>query len=235
MIYTSFYYKSINHYLNTKDYVKKPRQIYNGNQYEDSIHLDFGAGKVPRNPFQCSKLFTLDIYENSNSENHYIIEKGARLPFTDDFFDSVSAYDVLEHLSREMVNGQNEFIFYMNEICRVLKPKGFAVFVFPSIPNSEVFSDPTHTNFITKNTINYFLGNNDEEGYAGIKTRYIKVLNSKLRFFEKWVENDNLFSDTITLRRKLSLLKRKIYRITTPSHRIWVMQKFNKDQDSVDL
>ena len=214
--------------------MKKPKQIYNGNDFEDSIHLDFGAGNVPRNPFQCSKLFTLDINDDSKYENHYIIKKGARLPFADDFFDSVSAYDVLEHLSREIVNGQNEFIFYMNEICRVLKPKGFAVFIFPSIPNSEVFSDPTHTNFITKNTINYFVGNNYEKGYAGIKTRYIKVLNSKLRFFEKWVENDNLFSNTITFRRKLSLLKRKILRFVTPSHRIWVVQKLNKDSDSAD-
>jgi ubiquinone/menaquinone biosynthesis C-methylase UbiE len=207
--------------------VKKPLQIYHGANSFESRHLDFGVGNVPRNPFRCSKLFTLDISNSRNYENHYVIKKGESLPFSDNFFDSVSAYDVLEHLSREMRNNQNEFIYYMNEICRVLKPGGFAVFVFPSIPNSEVFSDPTHVNFITKNTINYFLGNNYENGYAGIKTQYVKIINSKLRFFEQWVESDELFSSSIAIKRKISLLKRKVLRILNPSHRIWVLQKFS--------
>jgi SAM-dependent methyltransferase len=44
----------------------------------------------------------------------------------------------------------------MNEIHRVLKPGGKFYSITPVFPKESVFSDPTHVNFITKNSHKYF-------------------------------------------------------------------------------
>lgn len=85
-----------------------------------SRHLDFGAGSQRRNPFMSKEVFSVDLLDSPNLTNHSRITRMSPLPFPDEYFDSASSYDVLEHLSRDM-NGKNEFIYYMNEISRVLK------------------------------------------------------------------------------------------------------------------
>jgi SAM-dependent methyltransferase len=107
-------------------------------------------------------LWGLDINEKAASENSHIkvcnvaIEK---IPFEDDFFDSVSAYDFIEHLPRALINdGQTRYPFVelMDEIWRVLKPRGLLYAVTPAYPRQEAFVDPTHTNVITAKTHEYF-------------------------------------------------------------------------------
>jgi SAM-dependent methyltransferase len=148
------------------------------------------------------------------------------LPFPDNFFDSISAYDVIEHLSRDY-GGKNEFIFYMNELYRVLKKNGNALFVFPSYPNLDAFSDPTHLNFVTQFTLDYFLGDNSNGGYSGISTCYKKIVNKKLRFWKKWVNScfETEVVTTKTIRIRMSLLKRELKRLLFPQHRIWILEK----------
>jgi len=81
------------------------------------------------------------------------------LPFGDESLDSVSGFDFIEHLSRSYRSdlGTNEFIHFMNEVFRVLRPGGVALFVTPAFPSKMAFSDPTHQNFITYETIRYFI------------------------------------------------------------------------------
>ena len=45
----------------------------------------------------------------------------------------------------------------MNEIYRVLKPNGIFYGITPVYPKESVFVDPTHVNFITKNSFKYFV------------------------------------------------------------------------------
>ncbi len=189
-------------------------------------HLDFGAGVQRRNPFKCSQLYSVDLFVTESVDNSFLIRRLDPLPFTDEFFDSVSAYDVLEHLSRDY-GGTNEFIYYMNELYRVLKKKGKAVFVFPGYPSNDAFADPTHINFITHSTVEYFSGDNSKGGYAGIKTSYRIIMNRRLRSWKRWVD-ESLEADYIekeSLRRKISLIKRRINRALWPQHRIWVLEK----------
>ena len=113
-----------------------------------SIHLDFGCGEQPRNPFSAKRLVSVDIYRTSENVPTKVIQPGDVIPYPDDFFDSISAFDVLEHLSRDAGDGRNLYVFYMNELHRVLKPKGVAVLVFPHYPGFTAFLDPTHVNFI---------------------------------------------------------------------------------------
>jgi SAM-dependent methyltransferase len=155
-----------------------------------------------------------------------VIKRLEPLPFPNSYFESVSAYDVLEHLSRDH-QGVNEFIFYMNELHRVLKPGGKALFVFPGYPYNDAFSDPTHINFITESTLDYFIGDNSKGGYAGITTSFSTVTNKRLRVWKKWVNGCLEIPDqnVITARRRLSLIKREVVRILKPQHRIWILEK----------
>lgn len=208
-----------------KQIKKKPLDLFNGQWIENSIHLDFGSGLQPRNPFNCKRLLTVDLFGAENDLNRFVINHGDALPFQDAKFDSISGFDVLEHLSREPNNRVNDFIFYMNELNRVLKPGAIAVFVFPSFENLDAFSDPTHINFITKETINYFLNVNPKEPYSGITTTYSLVINKKLRSYKHWVGTQSIFERKLSFRRRLSLLKREIMRYIKPSHHLWILKK----------
>jgi SAM-dependent methyltransferase len=189
-------------------------------------HLDFGAGSVRRNPFSQSELYSVDLYSINSMANSFVIKRLEPLPFPNSYFESVSAYDVLEHLSRDH-QGVNEFIFYMNELHRVLKPGGKALFVFPSYPYNDAFSDPTHINFITESTLGYFIGDNSKGGYAGITTSFSTVTSKRLRIWKKWVNGCVEIPDqnVRSARRRLSLIKREVVRILKPQHRIWILEK----------
>lgn len=203
----------------------KPTDLFNGQSLPSSKHLDFGSGDSPRNPFLCSQIYTVDLYGSGQGKNHFVIKQGDPLPFPDNYFVSISAYDVLEHISRDM-NGRNEFIFYMNELCRVLMDDGYAIFVFPSYPHRDAFSDPTHTNYITAETLNYFLGDNTNGSYAGITTTYKQLRNRKLRLWKSWLKDPSIQDfERVKFRRKLSLSKRDFFRAINPGHRIWILKK----------
>jgi SAM-dependent methyltransferase len=119
--------------------------------------LDFGCGNNPRNPFLAHEFYFADILNIEELrlrsrttgisyqyvlENYSQITRFARLPFNDKFFDVVTAFDVLEHLSRENTNSPNEFISVLNEIHRVLVPGGNLSSSDSSIPKSCCFSRP---------------------------------------------------------------------------------------------
>jgi SAM-dependent methyltransferase len=189
------------------------------------IHLDFGCGTAPRNPFEANTVWSVDVFQHEKSVPTHLIARGESLPFESDYFSSISAFDVLEHLSRDSLFG-NEFIFYMNEFYRVLKPGGLALFIFPAFPFADAFSDPTHVNFITRRTVDYFLGQGDE-GYAGIDTKFELILNKPLRFWNQWFQSpiNNSSNTKLSLRRRISLAKRSTLRAAKPQHRLWLLSK----------
>jgi hypothetical protein len=112
----------------------------------------------------------------------------------------------------------------MNELCRVLKPGGLSMFVFPSYPHIDSITDPTHINLITKKTVDYFIGNHQVGDYAGINTKYILIKNKKIRRRKKFDPSFTEESD-ISIRRKVSLLKRDLLTFINPSHRVWILKK----------
>jgi SAM-dependent methyltransferase len=126
-------------------------------------HCDLGCGTKPRNPYQREQLFGVDI--RAHSEAGVEVRQAnlvmAPIPYPDNFFDSVSAYDFLEHVPRVLpgtLPGTTRFPFVelMNEIWRVLVPGGRLYAITPAFPHPAAFQDPTHVNIITAKTHDYF-------------------------------------------------------------------------------
>ena len=131
-------------------------------------HLDLGCGVNPRNPYGRKKLFGIDVRDDAQSHvsNFKIVKCNAALepiPFEDNHFGSISAFDFLEHVPRQLYSESSKQIFYpfvnlMSEIWRVLAPGGRLLAVTPAFPASGAFVDPTHVNIITDKTHQYFCG-----------------------------------------------------------------------------
>ncbi|MBL8288065.1 MAG: methyltransferase domain-containing protein [Rubrivivax sp.] len=130
-------------------------------------HLDLGCGPVPRNPYGRDELYGVDLGAASPADaagDSRIRRANLALqpiPWPDSSFDSVSAYDFLEHVPRLLATADGSgtrfpFVELMNEVWRVLKPGAMFYAVTPAYPHPAVFQDPTHVNFLTRGSHDYF-------------------------------------------------------------------------------
>jgi SAM-dependent methyltransferase len=123
-----------------------------------SKSLDLGCGPKPKNPFSADEVMGVDIREDldNNIFKADIVKDG--IPFPDNSFDYVTAYDFIEHIPRIAYTPDQRypFIEVMNEIFRVLKPGGKFFSHTPAYPKAEAFQDPTHVNIITKDTFRLY-------------------------------------------------------------------------------
>jgi len=116
--------------------------------------LDIGCGLNIRNPFNMDEIYGIDIRERAE-ENILTCDLAVEaIPFPDDYFDCVSAFDFIEHIPRILYIPHRRFPFIelMNEIYRVLKPEGIFLSVTPAFPQEAAWRDPTHVNVITEQT-----------------------------------------------------------------------------------
>lgn len=123
--------------------------------------LDLGCGKTPKNPFNAAELFGVDVdYGIDAVRNIVACDLGMeKLPFPDNHFEYVTAFDLLEHVPRLMYRGSERhypFIFLMTETHRVLKPGGLFLSDTPAYPRFSAFADPTHVNVITSETFRMY-------------------------------------------------------------------------------
>ncbi|BAO80184.1 SAM-dependent methyltransferase [Serpentinimonas raichei] len=128
-------------------------------------HLDLGCGTKPRNPYRQQRLFGIDIRHGLQTPGVEVIVAAnlalQAIPFPDSHFDSVSAYDFLEHIPRVALDHASAssrlpFVELMNEIWRVLKPNGLFYAVTPVFSHEKMWRDPTHVNPITPKSCRYF-------------------------------------------------------------------------------
>src|SRR6185369_17382382 len=91
--------------------------------------LDMGCGSKPRNPFNADELYGVDIAEGLGPNIRKADLAIEPIPFEDDTFEFVSAYDFIEHIPRVVYapHRRNSFVEFMNEVWRVMKMDGFFV------------------------------------------------------------------------------------------------------------
>jgi SAM-dependent methyltransferase len=135
-----------------------------------TISLDLGSGDTPKNPFDADEVWGVDIVDTGNPMVKVCDLILDPLPFEDNSLDFVVCTDFLEHIPRIVYVGterRTPFIDVMSETWRVLKPNGTFLAKTPALPRLEAFQDPTHVNFITENTQDYFAG-----GLVGLTQQY---------------------------------------------------------------
>lgn len=130
---------------------------------EKTRHLDLGCGPSPRNPFNMDLLFGVDLtpLKELDIEVRRANLAVESIPFEENYFDSVSAFDFFEHIPRQIyLESTGEMIFpfirLMDEIHRVLKPEGRFLAHTPNFSSDEAYQDPTHVNPVTTRTHEYF-------------------------------------------------------------------------------
>lgn len=143
-------------------------------------HLDIGCGPCPGNPYGRTELFGIDIRELPETRGFTYIQTNLTvnpIPFPDNYFASVSAFDYLEHVPRIILNEDGRdtafpFVQLMSEIWRVLEPGGRLYAITPLFPHPAAFTDPTHVNIITEDTHGYFCGDSPKGMMYGFKGRF---------------------------------------------------------------
>jgi SAM-dependent methyltransferase len=205
------------------------------------IHVDLGAGSYPRNPFSANQLIAFDVLDpkdisiNSNSVGSNLkymqVSRFKPFPLGGDSVTSISGFDFLEHLSREPGTQANEFIFVMNEVFRILKSGGVALFVTPAYPLRTAFQDPTHINILTKDTYEYFCGKNPlalKLGY-GFEGQFELISQFWAGPFSKVWKYSNAGEYRGTLRNRLNLSIVRLSEIARfkfrRTHLVWVLRK----------
>lgn len=206
------------------------------------IHLDMGCGANPRNPFGAEKLIGADILDPSNLNlgtefKDLKVDLDGVIPLDSESVDSISGYDFLEHLPRGSTIENNLFIKFMNESSRILRSGGVLVLVTPAYPSSAAFQDPTHVNFISDNTVNYFIGKNPLASYLGYGfDGSFNLLTQEwvgpLSFV--WARTPLEISESSRKRMVLQFLlgfssvksaRSVVSSIRKPTHLLWVLQK----------
>jgi len=138
--------------------------------------VDLGCGPRPRNPFNADILQGVDIRENLETNIVAADLCAGRIPFPDDYFDFITAFDFIEHIPRVVyVDGKTRFPFVelMSEIYRVLKVGGVFYSQTPAYPSKQAFQDPTHVNIITEDTFPlYFCGDSPQASMYGFEGYY---------------------------------------------------------------
>jgi SAM-dependent methyltransferase len=95
-------------------------------------HLDIGCGALPRNPYNRAELHGVDIAPVNQVTQATIRQANLALqpiPYPDHYFNSISAFDFLEHIPRILPTADGSttrfpFIELINEVHRTLYPGG---------------------------------------------------------------------------------------------------------------
>lgn len=128
-------------------------------EYGSDLELDLGCGKV-----KDRKAIGIDI-DDYGQEIIWDIEKG--IPFSDNSCRIIKAYSVLEHF--------DNLLYVMRECHRVLKKDGILDISVPYAGSDGSFRDPTHKNFWTENTFDYFCEDRPKHYEVNPKHKFKKI------------------------------------------------------------
>jgi len=106
--------------------------------------LDLGCGLVGEHGW-----IRLDKYEYKPATVDVLWDlEITPLPFEKGFFDSIRAFDILEHI--------HNLLPLMNDLWRILKWEGYLDIQVPRFPHPNSVIDPTHVRYFIPDTFMYF-------------------------------------------------------------------------------
>lgn len=124
---------------------------------------------------EWGNLVTLDFNADHQPDVVWDLEK-LPLPFPDNSFDEIHAYDVLEHTGQQ---GDWRFFFdQWSDFWRILRPSGLFYFISPSYKSMWAWGDPSHKRVLTSGSL-LFLSQGAYEAQVG------RTAMSDFRFYYK--------------------------------------------------
>jgi SAM-dependent methyltransferase len=136
---------------------------------------------IDKSKEQWNSLITLDIDEGVNPDVVHDLNV-LPLPFRNEDFDEIHAYEVLEHIGTQ--GDWKVFFDQFAEFWRILKPGGLFYGTCPSWDSVHAWGDPGHTRVINESTITflrqeaYDVENTPMTDYRGYWKRDFEVLVS---------------------------------------------------------
>lgn len=124
---------------------------------------------------QWQNLTTLDFNGDHNPDTIWDLEN-LPLPYEDNTFDEIHAYDVLEHTGQ-----QGDWKFFFNQftdLWRISKPDGLVMIIVPSVKSVWAWGDPSHKRVLPPGNF-IFLSQKEYERQVG------KTPMSDFRFYYK--------------------------------------------------
>jgi len=112
-------------------------------QASASIKLDLGSGTVKR-----SGYLSVDRIRSRGVD--VVCDAEVRLPFHDNTVDEVFSRHLFEHI--------RNLIQLFEEVHRICKPGARVIINVPYYTSIKAYKDPTHVNFFTEKTFEYFEG-----------------------------------------------------------------------------
>lgn len=133
------------------------------------MELLIGAGAKHEKRFSTprgetwTKLVTLDINPEHKPDVLHNLED-LPLPFEDNTFDEIHAYEVLEHIGQQ---GDWRFFFdQWSDFWRILKPDGLVCGTSPMRDTQWTWGDPGHTRVVSKENLLFL----NQDQYAQVGT-----------------------------------------------------------------
>ena len=108
----------------------------------DPRALDLGAGNAQHLPGAIRLDASLAV------QPHVVADLNEGLPFRDASFDTVGAYDVVEHVA--------DLVALVEEVHRVLAPGGVFLVTTPHFSSANAYTDPTHRRALGLRSFDYF-------------------------------------------------------------------------------
>jgi hypothetical protein len=130
-------------------------------------------------------LTTLDIMKSHNPDVVWDLNM-LPLPFDNNYFNEIHAYEVLEHCGQQ---GDYKFFFdQFADFWRILKPNGILCATVPTRDSIWAWGDPGHTRIISQASLVFLLqetytqqvGNTTISDYRSIYTADFKILLSQV-------------------------------------------------------
>ncbi len=132
--------KKINKFI--REFRLNLNQRFDLNKYTGAVNLNLGCGNRPLRGF-----VNVDKYNRKYADEIYDLNK--EIPVKSDSVDLVYSDNVFEHISN--------ILDLMKECQRILKPGGHLVTRVPYFKSKSAFVDPTHVNYFTVRSMDYFV------------------------------------------------------------------------------